>query len=76
MAASAPAENNAFTSDAVQYGPAPSLVAPGAQLAVLEGNPLAASGDYTVRLKALASQARECRSDPRDLEGWDGRPLS
>jgi anti-sigma factor ChrR (cupin superfamily) len=26
-------------------------VQPGAQLAVLEGNPLASSGDYTVRLK-------------------------
>jgi hypothetical protein len=45
------AEKNAFTPDAIQYGPAPSFVAPGAQLAVLEGNPMAASGDYTVRLK-------------------------
>jgi hypothetical protein len=51
MAASASAEKNAFTPDAVQYGPAPSFVSPGAQLAVLEGNPLASSGDYTVRLK-------------------------
>jgi hypothetical protein len=49
MAAST--EKNAFTPDAIQYGPAPSFVAPGAQLAVLEGNPLASSGDYTVRLK-------------------------
>ncbi len=49
MAASA--EKNAFTPDTIQYGPAPSFVAPGAQLAVLEGNPMAASGDYTVRLK-------------------------
>ncbi|MFZ0818091.1 MAG: cupin domain-containing protein [Candidatus Sulfotelmatobacter sp.] len=45
------AEKNVFTPDAIQYGPAPSFVAPGAQLAVLEGNPLASSGDYTVRLK-------------------------
>jgi len=44
-------EQHAFTPDAVQYGPAPSFVAPGAQLAVLEGNPLATSGDYTIRLK-------------------------
>jgi len=44
-------EKHAFTPDAVPYGPAPSFVAPGAQLAVLEGNPLATSGDYTVRLK-------------------------
>jgi hypothetical protein len=47
----APAEKNAFTPDAIQYGPAPSFVAPGAQLAVLEGNPMASSGDYTLRLK-------------------------
>jgi quercetin dioxygenase-like cupin family protein len=32
-------------------GPAPPVVRPGAQFAVLEGNPLASSGDYTVRLK-------------------------
>jgi hypothetical protein len=42
---------NAFTPDAVPYGPAPAFVAPGAQLAVLEGNPAGSSGDYTVRLK-------------------------
>ena len=51
MAASASTTNNAFTPDAMQYGPAPSFIPPGAQLAVLEGNPLAPSGDYTVRLK-------------------------
>ena len=44
-------EKHAFTPDEVQYGPAPAFVPPGAQLAVLEGNPLAATGDYTVRLK-------------------------
>jgi hypothetical protein len=49
MAASA--EKNAFTPDTIQYGPAPPFIAPGAQLAVLEGNPMASSGDYTVRLK-------------------------
>jgi hypothetical protein len=42
---------HAFTPDAVPYGPAPAFVAPGAQLAVLEGDPGAATGDYTVRLK-------------------------
>ncbi len=40
-----------FTPDAVPYGPAPAFVAAGAQLAVLEGDPGASSGDYTVRLK-------------------------
>ncbi|HWZ99144.1 MAG TPA: cupin domain-containing protein [Candidatus Dormibacteraeota bacterium] len=47
-------EKHAFTPDSVQYGPAPAFVQPGAQLAVLEGNPMAASGDYTVRLKMPA----------------------
>jgi mannose-6-phosphate isomerase-like protein (cupin superfamily) len=42
---------NAFTPDQVKYGPAPSFLAPGAQLAVLEGDPMAASGDFTIRLK-------------------------
>ena len=49
--AAASAEKNAFTPDAIPYGPAPPFVPLGAQLAVLEGNPLATSGDYTVRLK-------------------------
>jgi hypothetical protein len=42
---------NTFTPDTIEYGPAPSFLPAGAQLAVLEGNPMAASGDYTVRLK-------------------------
>jgi len=44
-------EKNAFTPDSIPWGPAPPFVAGGAQLAVLEGNPSARSGDYTVRLK-------------------------
>jgi uncharacterized RmlC-like cupin family protein len=50
----ASSEKNAFTPDAILYGPAPAFVAAGAQLAVLEGNPGASSGDYTVRLKMPA----------------------
>src|SRR5438876_6550076 len=42
---------NAFTPDQVQFGPVPPFVPPGAQLAVLEGDPTAPSGDFTVRLK-------------------------
>jgi len=42
---------NAFTPDQVKYGPAPLFMQPGAQLAVLEGNPMANSGDFTIRLK-------------------------
>jgi hypothetical protein len=42
---------NAFTPDKVPYGPAPAFIPAGAQLAVLEGDPMAATGDFTVRLK-------------------------
>ncbi|MGD0759832.1 MAG: cupin domain-containing protein [Candidatus Sulfotelmatobacter sp.] len=42
---------NAFTPDQVKFGPAPPFLPPGAQLAVLEGNPMADSGDFTIRLK-------------------------
>ena len=42
---------NAFTPDQVKWGPAPPFIPAGAQLAVLEGNPMAESGDYTIRLK-------------------------
>jgi hypothetical protein len=48
------AGKNAFTPADIPYGPAPAFVAPGAQLAVLEGNPAASSGDYTIRLKMPA----------------------
>jgi hypothetical protein len=44
-------EKNTFTPDTIPYGSAPAFLNPGAQLAVLEGNPGASSGDYTVRLK-------------------------
>lgn len=42
---------HAFTPGSVPYGSAPASVPAGAQLAVLEGDPGAATGDYTVRLK-------------------------
>ena len=45
---------NAFTPDTVQWGPPPPFVAPGAQFAVLEGDPTASGGNYTVRLKMPA----------------------
>jgi catechol 2,3-dioxygenase-like lactoylglutathione lyase family enzyme len=50
-AQTASSEKHAFTPEAIPYGPAPAFVAPGAQLAVIEGNPGATSGDFTVRLK-------------------------
>lgn len=46
----APAQN-AFTPDKIAYGPVPAFLPAGAQLAVLEGDPTASSGDFTVRLK-------------------------
>jgi len=45
------APQNAFSPDQMQYGPPPPFVAPGATVAVIEGNPMASSGDYTIRLK-------------------------
>jgi len=42
---------NAFTPDQIKWGPAPPVVEPGAQFALLEGDPMASSGDFTIRLK-------------------------
>jgi mannose-6-phosphate isomerase-like protein (cupin superfamily) len=50
-AQSTSSERHIFTPDAIPYGAAPASLPAGAQLAVLEGNPGASSGDYTVRLK-------------------------
>lgn len=44
-------QQNIFTPDTIPWGPAPPFLAPGAQLAVLEGDPTASSGDFTIRLK-------------------------
>jgi hypothetical protein len=44
-------DKNAFTPETIPWGPPPPFIAPGAQLAVIEGNPAASTGDYTVRLK-------------------------
>jgi hypothetical protein len=51
MCAQSGTPQNAFTPDQIKYGPPPPFVAPGAQLAVLEGNPAASTGDFTIRLK-------------------------
>jgi len=42
---------NVFTPDQIKWGPPPPFVAPGAQLAVIEGDPMGSSGDFTIRLK-------------------------
>src|SRR6516225_1259121 len=50
VAAHSASEKNAFTPDAIAWGPVPPSLASGAHLTVLEGDPSASSGDYTVRL--------------------------
>src|SRR5215470_11696624 len=42
---------HSFTPDQIPFSPVPPFLNPGAQLAVLEGDPTASSGEYTVRLK-------------------------
>jgi len=46
-----PQAQNAFMPDQVKFGPVPPFLPPGAQLSVLEGDPMASSGDFTIRLK-------------------------
>lgn len=50
-AKSAPAKKMAWNPDDLQWGPPPPFLPPGAQLAVLQGDP-SKNGPYTVRLKA------------------------
>jgi hypothetical protein len=40
-----------FTPAQIHYGPVPTFLPAGAQLAVLEGDPTASTGDFTIRLK-------------------------
>jgi mannose-6-phosphate isomerase-like protein (cupin superfamily) len=42
---------NVFTPDQVKWGPAPPFIPAGAQLALLEGDPTASAGDFTIRVK-------------------------
>jgi catechol 2,3-dioxygenase-like lactoylglutathione lyase family enzyme len=44
-------EKNAFTPDTIPWGPASPVVRHDAHFAVLEGDPTASTGDFTVRLK-------------------------
>jgi hypothetical protein len=47
----AAAPQNAFSPDQITYGPPPPFLAPGSSLAVVEGDPMGTSGDFTIRLK-------------------------
>ena len=51
LVAQSGSHQNAFTPDQVKYGPAPASVPPGAKFAVIEGDPGATTGDFTVRVK-------------------------
>jgi hypothetical protein len=54
LSANPGAPQNAFTPDQIKFGPVPPFIAPGAKLAVLEGDPTAQTGEYTVRLEMPA----------------------
>lgn len=45
---------NAFTPEQIKWGPAPPGVPAGAMIAVVEGDPAATTGDFTIRLKMPA----------------------
>ena len=77
---------NTFTPDQVKFGPAPPFLPSGAQLAVLEGDPMASSGDFTIRLKMpdgykiaphtqYPSQPRERHCSIRSPNSWHGRQI-
>ena len=51
LTAAAAPQQNVFSPDQIKFGPVPPALAPGAQLAVLEGDPMGSSGNYTIRLK-------------------------
>jgi hypothetical protein len=51
LLAAAPPQQNVFSPDQIKFGPVPAVLPAGAQLAVLEGDPMGTSGDFTVRLK-------------------------
>lgn len=46
-----PAAKNPSTPNSIAWGAPPPFVPPGAQFAVLEGDPTASTGDFTIRLK-------------------------
>lgn len=51
LVAQAGRSQNAFRPDQIKWGPPPPFVNAGAQFAVLEGDPTASSGDFTIRIK-------------------------
>jgi quercetin dioxygenase-like cupin family protein len=64
--AQTPAKEHVMQSVAeAKWGPAPPFVPPGAQIAILAGNPMAAES-YTVRLKFPANYAIGAHSHPTD----------
>jgi quercetin dioxygenase-like cupin family protein len=54
LLAQSTAPQNAFKPEQMKFGPPPPFIPPGALVAVLEGDPGASSGDYTIRVKMPA----------------------
>jgi quercetin dioxygenase-like cupin family protein len=66
MAVQAQTSNHVIaTVQEAQWGPAPPVIPPGAQIAVLAGNPMGA-GAYTIRIKMPANYAIPAHSHPTD----------
>jgi quercetin dioxygenase-like cupin family protein len=65
LPAAAASDHVIQTPNEVKWGPAPPMVPPGAQIAVVSGNPFAAV-PYTVRLKFPAGYAIPAHSHPTD----------
>ena len=53
QAAPAPADHHSMNDSDIKWGPAPPVFAPGAQMAVMDGNP-GAAGTFVIRLKMPA----------------------
>ena len=66
MAAQAQTSNHVIATEGeAQWGPAPPMLPPGAQIAVLAGNPMG-TGAYTIRIKMPANYAIPAHSHPTD----------
>ncbi len=62
------AAKNAFTPQEMKWGPPPPFVPAGAQVSVLEGNPMASTGRYTIRVKAPENYKIAPHSHPKREE--------
>ncbi len=56
---------NVFTPAEIKWGAPPPFLAAGAQIAVLEGDPMASSGDFTIRIKMPSGYKIAPHSHPK-----------